>query len=402
MNFEVSSEYISALVTSAVQTPNASSGIDVQKVTLSEQGTGNQAVNQITLQFLPWERNPQGQPAVIGSPSEPWQLALTITPYLITPATVPDPATRTEILGDNNNEGVVLRFDFSNLNDPTGTQVTCSSATTTSSLSAYLDQTVIAGILTQLGSQSPFVVTTDQLTAIASQLTSSSTVDVNGVNIGSDGTLKLGFAFDSLPSCQGCQAEAPFDPTPFVTNTVYPGTDWDWNLDITQGFFTAAIQAQVTQQLTGAIPQATITSVTPTFSSSGIDLSIGGTANSFCGSFDFTVTTTVTPQVGADPNGQSVLQLPQTKPNFDPGTGQGFKFACWAVEQAFFGGWSIATIHQGGNCSNAVGGPVELSTASGDVLYGTGVNTEYDFVVLGRSKLLDQMDGVRTTVPPCT
>lgn len=386
MNLELSSDYMLATVKPAVESPNGQSGIHVRKVTLSEQGTGASAVNQITLTIIPWLRGAQGQQVEVST--RPFDLALNIVPYLVYPATVPDHATRLRILNNAADEGLALRFDFAGLHDDAfGTEVTCAA-------SDQVSHPVLVGVLTQLGTQTPTVIAADTLAATASDLTKSR-VHVTGVNIGSEGTLKLGFAFDS-------GAAAPFDPTPFVGHGAYAGTDWDWNLDINSSFFTSAIQSSAGTALTAAVPGATVTGVTAAFSSGGIDVNIAASATSVCGPFNFHVTTTAMPRVGADVGGHSVLQLPMTPSNFNPGTGQGFKAFCWAVEKTFFGGYSIATIKQSGSCGNLVGGPVELSTANGDVLYGAGVNTEYDFVILGRSKLLDQQLGVRTTVPPCT
>jgi hypothetical protein len=405
MNFELSSEYIFQLVKSLVESPpNASTGINVTQASLSEQGTGNSAVNLLTIEFVPWIGNPQDE---LGG--EPWQLVLAITPYLVNQDTVPDQATRMEILGGNGDEGLVLRFDFSDLLNATGADVTCSSATTTTDASVYFDQSVLAGILNQLGSVSPIIFPTGTLAQIANNIVSSSPpMDVTGVNIGSDGSLKLGFAFSNLPSCQGCQPAAPFDPSPY---SYYPGAeqnvDWDWNLDIVQGFFTAVIQAQVSSELPKNASGATVTSVVPSFSASGIGLTIYGNVNGPCGSFNFSATTTLTLQIGTDPRGQSVLQDSQTKPQFDPGTGQGLKAACYALAQDFFSLWNALTvgviISPSAGCANVLGGPVELSTASGDVLYGTSTYTALgDLVILGRSKLLDSIYGTRTIVPPCT
>jgi hypothetical protein len=411
INFELSSEYmLPAMVEPAVESSDGPSGIHVRTIMLSEQGSGASATNLITLTIVPWLRNAQGQQVEVSTRS--FDLTLQITPYLVTKDTVPDPSTLHEILGAQNNEGLVLRFDFVGLRDDgTGAQVTCSSTDP-------IAQPVLVGILTKLGTQTPTILTTDKLVGIANTLTPpDSPVTLQGVNVGTDGSLKLGFAFNNLPS--NSQGAEPFDPTPlviklglwyqspagpscFLQSGASTWCPWNWNLDIAQGFMSAAIKARAAALLRQVVPDATVPNATTNFTGSGIGVTLYGSANSICGSFNFSVTSTVTPQIGMDPAGNSVLQLPATPPNFDPGTGQGFKAGCYAVEKTFFGGYSVATIKQDVTCGDVTGDPVELTTPSGDTLFGTSIDTEYDFVILGRSKLLDSLDGVRTVVPPCS
>jgi hypothetical protein len=297
---------------------------------------------------------------------------------------------------------------------------------TTSDFNVYLRQSVLAGILSKLGSVSPVIFPTGTLAQMANQMANVSSqspqMDVNGVNIGSDGSLKLGFAFSYLPSCIGCQPAAPFDPSPYFNPGAEPTTDYDWNLDIIPGFFMAAIQAQVQSQIQQQFPSYTpaITDVVPSLAdpnpgayNSGITLTIYADAPSSCGSWNFSSVTTVTMQMSADTSGDSVLQVSQTKPtNPNPGPGDGFKYGCWLVDQGvawFFRVFDVGTVIPTSACPNVLGSPIKLSTPSGDVLYGTGTVTRYgDLVILGRSKMLDEQyaqqnpgSPPRTTVPPC-
>jgi hypothetical protein len=228
INFELDSQYITALVQQLVQTPNAKEGINVTGATLSEQGTGNNVVNLLTVDFAPW----------IGNPSAPlaggWQLDLTITPYLVNSQTVPNPANLNAILNPKMTapiltEGLVLQFGYSALRYSDGSNITCGQATcppsstptpsptsygTTTDFVTYAQQSVLAGILIQLSSVAPIIFPTGQIADIANGLASQSTMDVSEVNIGTDGSLKLGFALSNLPACNGCQASDPFDSSP--------------------------------------------------------------------------------------------------------------------------------------------------------------------------------------------
>jgi hypothetical protein len=429
INFELDNQYMTALVQSLVQTPNASSGINVTGTSLSEQGTGNNVVNLLTVDFAPWKGNPQAQ---LGSG---WQLDLTITPYLVNNQTVPNPANLMEILGNTGTEGLVLRFGYSALRDATGANVTsvsvCSSASptptssaTTTDLTTYTQQTVLAGILSQLGSIAPIIFPTAKVAEIANNLIprtpfTAVPMGVNGVNVGTDGSLKLGFAFSNLPPCpQGCQPTAPFDPSPYFNPGAEPEENYDWNLDITPGFLLSIFWVNVLGQMKQSFPNETpfVTNVVPSleypnpvdpkFVNSPIILTIYAGANGSCGTFNFSDAPTITLKMVTDPNGDSVAQETETKPDPDPGPGQAFKYACWLADQGIFWVFSVfdvGTVISTSVCPGVLGEPIELSTPTGDALYGTGMVTGYgDLVILGRSKMLDGIDGTRITVPPCT
>jgi hypothetical protein len=441
MNFELDNQYITALVQSLVQTPNASSGINVTGTSLSEQGTGNNVLNLLTVDFLPWQNNPQDQ---LGNADSPWQLDLTITPYLVNNQTVPNPANLMAILGNNLTEGLVLRFGYSALRDDTGANVTsvsvCSSASptptssaTTTDFTTYIRQTVLAGILNKLGSVSSIIFPTDEVAKIANNLIPTTPftavpMDVNGVNVGTDGSLKLGFAFSNLPPCpQGCQPSAPFDPSPYFNPGAEPEQNYDWNLDITPEFLLSVFWVNLLSQMKQSFPNETpfLTNVVPSlefpnpddpkFVNSPIILTIYAGANGSCGTFNFSDAPTITLNMVTDPNGDSVVQETETEPNPDPGPGQAFKYACWLTDQGIswvFSVFDVGTVIPTSVCPGVLGEPIQLSTPppSKDVLYGTGVVTGYgDLVILGRSKMLDEQyaqqhpgSPPRTTIPPCT
>jgi len=436
MNFELDNQYITALVQSLVQTPNLSSGINVTGTSLSEQGAGNNVVNLLTVDFAPWQGNPRAQL------SSGWQLDLTITPYLVNNQTVPNPANLMEILGNNATEGLVLRLGYSALRDPRGANVTpvavCPSPSpsptpsgTTTDLTTYIQQTVLAGILSQLGTKNSIIFPTDKLAKIANNLIPTTPftpvpMDVNGVNVGTDGSLKLGFAFSNLPPCpQGCQPTAPFDPSPYFNAGAEPGENYDWNLDITPGFLLSVFWVNVLSEMKHSFPNETpfVTNVVPSLEypnpadpkwvNSPIVLTIYAGANGSCGTFNFSDAPTITLQMVTDPKGDSVVQETETKPDPDPGPGQAFKYGCWLADQGIFWVFSVfdvGTVIPTSACPGVLGEPIKLTTPTGDVLYGTGTVTGYgDLVILGRSTMLDEQyakqnpnSPPRSTVPPCT
>lgn len=438
INFELDNQYITALVQSLVQTPNASSGINVTGTTLSEQGTGNNVVNLLTVDFLPWQGNPQAQ---FGNADSPWQLDLTITPYLVNSQTVPNPANLTDILGPNMTEGLVLQFGYSAMRYTDGSNVTSlstcpSSSGTTTDFVTYLQQSVLAGILSKLANPSVtrIIFPTGKLAHIANSLVSQPTpMDVNGVNVGTDGSLKLGFAFSHLPACNGCQPSETFDPSPTYNPGEEPGTNYDWNLDITPGFFQAVLWTKIVSQVNDLfiVEPPTVTNIIPSLEYTGPDLSAPPFSNSpiiatvymdatgsfACpgsGSFNMSVPITIAPNIVADPkNGDSVMQETQGIGVPDPGTGDGFKYGCWLIDQG--GPFPIILLNLlgpgqiGGDCPNVQGEPIKLNTPSGDVLYGSGIVTAYGgLLILGRSQLLDDLyaeanKGARRfpPLPPC-
>jgi len=449
INFELDNQYITALVQQLVQTPNAKEGINVTGTTLSEQGTGNNVVNLLTVDFAPW----------IGNPSAPlaggWQLDLTITPYLVNNQTVPNPANLNAILNPRMTapiltEGLVLQFGYSALRYFDGSNITCMQVTcppaaspspsptsygSTTDFVTYAQQSVSAAILTQLSSVKPIIFPTGKVADIANGLVSQPTpMDVNEINIGTDGSLKLGFAFSNLPACNGCQPSETFDPSPMNNPGEEPGANYDWNLDITPGFLQAVLWTKIVSQVNDLfiVEPPTVTNIILSLEYTGADLSqppysdspiivtvymdaTGSFTCPFSGSFTFSVPITIAPNIVADPKtGDSVMQETQSFGVPDPGPGDLVKFGCWLADQG--GPFPIILLNLlgpgqiGGDCQNVQGAPIELPTQSGDVLYGSGIYTALGgLVILGRSQLLDDQyaaanKGARRIppLPPCT
>src|SRR5207248_1306195 len=91
--------------------PTPDSGFFVNDVALSEQGTGAQKLNLLTIQITPWLRGADGNPVSL---QRSYRLTLKIVPYLVTATTIPDPQKRQAFIGVADN-GAALRFELVDL-----------------------------------------------------------------------------------------------------------------------------------------------------------------------------------------------------------------------------------------------------------------------------------------------
>jgi hypothetical protein len=365
--------------------PNPSSGIFVDNVTLSEQGTGAQKLNLLTLRITPWLRGQSGNPASL---QRSYRLTLKVVPYLVTPSTVADQQQRQAFLGGGDN-GAALRFELVDLYSLVNQEaVSCSSANYD-----LVDSQVLTGLYDSLGRQQPLVLPADKVTGMANALLGSTT-KLTGMNVGSDLDLKIGLLLD-----QG--TPTTFDPQTSLAH--FSQVDWGVRLDTS---FVGAAIAREARTAATAEPAATVNSINTSFVSNGIDVVVDGRLNK-CGGINFTVNAHVTPLIRKRSDGKSILVAPSTQHTSNSG---GPAFVCAVLDKIFSDignsimhpqGSATATIGSG-VCDSPMGDPIEFDVGPGDHFYATAVDTDGIFEVAGRSTFMDGLlTAPRPPVTPC-
>jgi hypothetical protein len=364
--------------------PTPGSGIFVNDVALSEETSGGQTLNALTLRITPWLRGSSGNPASL---QRSYRLKLKVVPYLVTATTVPDVDRRQAFLGGDN--GAALRFELVDLYSLTNQEsVSCSSANYDA-----IDSQVLTGLYDSLSRQQPLVLPADKVTGMANSLLGSTT-KLTGMNVGSDSDLKIGLLLD-----QGTPTN--FDPQTSLAH--FSSADWGVRLDTS---FVGAAIAREARTAATAEPAATVNSITTAFVPNGIDVVVAGRLNK-CGGINFTVNAHVTPLVRKRSDGKSILVAPSTQQTSNSG---GPAFVCAVLDKIFSDignsimhpqGSATATIGSG-VCDSPMGDPIEFDVGPGDHFYATQVDTDGIFEVAGRSTF---MDGLVTTprpsVPAC-
>ena len=359
--------------------PDPDSGVFVDKVSIVQQGAGAQEVNLADVTITPWLKGANG---VHARWTYSYLLRLKIVPYLVTPATVPDEKKRRDLL-TSTDRGAVLRFDLFELHGH-GELTSCSSPNFN-----FVDAKVLTAVYQALSHEEPLRLPTGALTTIANTMLGVTDTNLTGLNVGSDGGLKIGFLLDrGSPSA--------FDSSVTFGHLLAP----DWAVMIDKSFVTAAIVKKVTDRVT-QMPDATLNSTSIAFNQDlspgegSITVTANGTLNK-CGGINFTATVEVTPLVRRRSDGSAVVFAPTTQKTTNSANfGQGI---CILLDQIFSSianplGLANATVNLAGQCVNPMGDPVQFSVNPGDQFYATEIDTDNVFVVAGRSTFLDGVLG---------
>jgi hypothetical protein len=392
IDIEFSQLYMQKRIRSSLEAPpqgnpNPDSGVFVGTVQLTEQGTGDQKVNLLTVQITPWQRSASGTPVSL---QRSYRLKLKIVPYLITSSTVPDEQKRRALL-QSTDTGAVLRFELVELYILVNQEpVSCSSSNYD-----LIDSKVLSGVYDSLAAQVPLVLPAKQVTSIADKLLNSSTKLV-GINVGSDLRLKIGLQLD-----QG--TPTTFDSS-FAELSRFPSDDWGVRLDT--AFVNAAISRTTTAKVTAVDPSNSVSSIAVQYNdhfNPSIDVTVMGTLNK-CGTVHWTSNVHVTPLIRKRADGKSILVVPSTQTTTnDAGL---IKGACVVLDKIIQSlvdplGSSTAVISTGGVCAFPMAVPVEFDVSATDHFYATTVETDGIFYVAGRSTFMDQIVGQRPPVPSC-
>lgn len=371
--------------------PDPDSGVFVDQVSIVDQGTGAQEVNLANVTITPWLKGANG---IHARWTYSWLLQLKMVPYLVTPATVPDEKKRRDLL-TTTDRGAVLRFDLFELHGH-GELTSCSSPNFN-----FVDAKVLAAVYQALSHEEPLRLPTGAITTIANTMLGVTDTNLTGLNVGTDGGLKVGFLLDK-------GTPTTFDSFVTFGHLLPP----DWAVEIDKTFVTAAIVKKVSDQV-GKTPNASVDSTSVSFdpdSSPGvgsITVTVKGTLNK-CGGIHFTSVVAVSPQVWRRSDGMAVVFAPtmQTTSN-DAGIAQ---YVCLFLDAVFSSignplGSATATVNLAGRCVNPMGDPVQFTVKPGDQLYATEVDTDSIFMVAGRSTFLDGVlppDATgRPPVPSC-
>jgi hypothetical protein len=133
------------------------------------------------------------------------------------------------------------------------------------------------------------------------------------------------------------------------------------------------------------------------FTGKGIEVHVEGKKPTFCGPLKFTVDTVAQPQMCRNANGQSELILCSSDPSIR--TENWLAKICAGAEIIFEGGSAVATIKSGGACPTMVS-PLEFAVGRDDTFYGTDVDRDGSFRLVGRSSAADKRASSVVPRPP--
>jgi hypothetical protein len=381
VDIEISRLYIIERVRSMLeQAQTGNAGVFVREIDLKEiKDASNQRVSVIAMRLEPWLRGQSGQPASL---QRSYRLTLKATPHLITPTTVPDTARRKQLLCPPANascttdQGMLLTFDLFELYNVSFGRPACNTPD-------MIDAQVVPEIFNNLSSQSPLALPTDAIGAILAGATGS-TVNLTDVNISLDSFLKLGLRYD-VGSTHAFDRE-----TQLLSH--YPNRDW--MVDIDTSILGDAVRTRMLSFITTLAPGSTITSFHTTLSPG--EVRVNGTAAvtvpGICGSSALVTIAARNPtKMCKDANGASAIVS-----------------------------WTDATTSSGNFCINfakfwasigvgTISGPptvwgtlanVSFPADSNDIFYGTDLDLDNAFAIVGRSTVMDRKAAAAGTPRP--
>jgi hypothetical protein len=324
---------------------------------------GTSTVLQITLE--PWLRGASGQPASL---QRTYQLTLRVTPHLVTPATVPDPTRRSQLLcgaagpSCTRQQGLWLTFDLQELRNVSFGRPACTTPDA-------IDAQVVPEIYANLGRQTPLALPTDSIAAVlvSAGVDGGSPTDVT---VSGDGSLKVGLRFDG-------PAHAFDRATELLAH--YPGRDWVANLDT--GILDATVRAKVLRTLLAMSPSATLTSFATSFTPGEIRATAVATfrLDRICGPApSVTIGVRAPTQLCRDATGASVILSTQESTT-------GTTSVCIALAQ-FFSSIGVGTA----SALPEVLSTVTFEAGVDDVFYGTDLDLDRAFAIVGRSTVMDR------------
>ncbi len=351
------------------QSQTGDAGVFVRGIDLKEiLDASNQRISVIAIRLEPWLRGQSGQPASL---QRSYRLTLKATPHLITPATVPDPARRRQLLCPPNascatDQGMLLTFDLFELYNVSFDRPACNTPD-------IIDTQVVPEIFKNLGNQSPLALPTDAIGAVLAGATGGA-VNLTDVNISMDGFLKLGLQYD-------VGSTHVFDRNTQLLSR-YPNRDW--MVDIDTSILRDAVRTRMLIELTNQVPNSTITSFNAAFLPG--EIRVNGTAAvpvpGICGSpAPVTIAVRSPAQMCKDANGVSDIVY---------WVDWAYASGNFCVNLAMF--WNSIGV-------GTVSGPppvwatltnVSFSADNNDTFYGTDIDLDNAFAIVGRSTVMDR------------
>lgn len=393
LELSLNGSYMRAVISARVKTLLDATGTfvpELQSVVLQERQQNGRRLNVAAARFAVLVKKQDGSTTPL--PGRTYTLVVEIYPQLVTPATMPDAAMRKTLLqcgadpacGDN---GVILNFYYSELDGGpnfSGGKVDCHAA-------GYdvVDQGVLTGAYQVGAVWAPIPVPLHGVLQFVTDMTKIS-ANVVGVDLGTDQDLKLAIQLDA-------GGTTAFDPS-YSQFSHFPDSDWLLSLD--KSLLSSSISANVAARATQLDPGIVSTTPVVAFTPAGITVDGGGTAAAgLCGSVPFTFKYTAVPKV-CGRNGASVFSLcvyPTQRPTRhyrDAG-----QEVCVGLGSFFSGlftsGLAEAVITT--PCQERANLNLQLAQ---DALYVTKVDLDDQFLVIGRSRLMDTSNPGRAVLPP--
>jgi hypothetical protein len=347
-------------------------GAFVRSVDLIElQDANNRPVSILEIQLEPWLRGQSGTPASL---QRFYRLRLKITPHLITPSTVSDQTRRKNLLCPPTEttcaaeQGALLTFDVYEMYNISFSRAACDTPDA-------IDIQIAPKILGQIAAARPLALPTEAISSVLAGATgpglSANLVDVN---VSTDGFLKIGLQYT-------VGTTHVFDRVTSILGR-YPNRDWLVNIDTS--ILSSAVRARMLSTLVSQAPGSTITSFSTSFVPGEIQASGSAsvTVPGICGSSalitisarnptqmcrDATNTSAIVSWTDASTaTGNVCLNLAQFWANINVGTVSGPP-TVWPT---------LAT--------------VSFPVGDNDVFYGTDLDLDNAFAIVGRSTLMDR------------
>jgi hypothetical protein len=240
VDIELNRLYVIARVRDLLEgSQTGDAGAFVRSVDLREiPGTSGAPLSTLSVRLEPWLRDSQsGQALPIG---RSWNVTLRLTPHLITPATVPDEAERRRLLCPASDpdcptdRGASLTFDLHEVTPA------CDPADP-------VDARVRPKIYEALARQRPLVLPTTAVSAVLHKVTGD-TARLADVNVSADGLLKIGVLYEIAGVPQAAHA---FDRASQILSR-YPQNDWI--VSIEPGIMRAGVYSRIERMLAGKVP----------------------------------------------------------------------------------------------------------------------------------------------------
>lgn len=365
-------------------------GPEIQAIGLEQRTRNGALVNQVAIRFGVFFRKTDGTTTSL--PGRNYTLHVEIAPDLITAATIPDASQRKTLLHcapqSTCDSGVVLNFYYSELDGGqnfAGKSVDCHSTGFD-----FIDQYVLSTVYNLSTTWPPLALPMDGLLQFVKDMTKRSTT-ITAVDLGSNQALKLGLQLD-----QG--GTNPFVPDAYQFSHF---TDADWLLTLNTGLISSSIASNVVSAVSQVDSSLSITTPGVTFAADGIEITGSGSKNAgTCGTVPFGFEYTATPKV-CRRNQSSVVGVcvDATQPPAPHYTGAAQE-ACVGIGSFFSGlfGQGVATAIVTTPCEEK--GYLNFPLVD-DVLYATGISTDGQFLVVGRSQNMDaSTQPPRQSLPP--
>ena len=392
VELSLSVSYMRALIVPRIKSLLDSTGTfvpELQSVALEERQQNGNRINLVKARFAVKIKNQDGTTTTL--PGRNYTLVMEIYPQLITPVTMPDNNLRKTLLqcGTDPNcgkNGAVLNFYFSELdggpNFP-GKKVDCHA-------SDYdpIDQGVLTGAYQTGAVWAPIPIPLDGILQFVADLTGIS-ANVTGVDFGTDQDVKLAIQLDKGNT-------TVFDPS-FTQFSHFPDSDWLLSLDTS--FISSYISSNIAvreTQLDGSIVAST---PAINFTSAGITIDGGGTKSAgICGDVPFTFKYSAVPII-CSRSGKSVFSMCvyNTQPP-TPHYKNAGQEACVGLGSLFSGlftsGLAEAVIST--PCTEKAYLNLQLAQ---DTLYVAKMDLDNQFLIVGRSQLMDTSNQGRAALP---